>query len=135
MSFTNNQRKPKRVWRVLLWVLIAVLLAGGVMGLIKGFVPGMSNLSFRALAGFSSGSNARPFYEVLYGVVMACLELIAAGCLLTRRLWAFRVAAAVLVLNMAGCVVALALGDVFAAVSLVLRALGLYIIHKNTNQA
>lgn len=101
------------------------------MGLLKDLVSGMGKLSFRALLGFSLATASPPVYEVVYGIVMASLELIAASCLLIRHPWSFHLAGAVITLNMAGCVFALVLGDSFSVVSLLLRAFGLYVICKN----
>ena len=109
--------------KIIAKIIVAVLFIGGVMGLLKAFIPGLEHFDYRyLLTGTSTFSSEKlPFYAVIYGVVMALLE-ISCGVLFfiyTKKVIIF--VTTVLVINALGCAVAIAMGDLFAVASLIIR--------------
>lgn len=105
-------------------IVAVVFLIGGVMGLIKGIFPQLEWLSFRSLFGAGPGYHPASVYiaERVYGIVMAALEVLMAVLMLISLAKYSFMALLVVGINALGCVAAVIMGDMFAIVSLLLRA-------------
>jgi len=118
--------------KVILFILASIILIGGIMGVIKGFVPYMEWLSFRYLLSedltFELGQMT--IFARVYGVIMGLLEIISAGFIFTQRQRLLLFVAIMLVINILGCIVAICMGDMFAMVSLIIRIVPLYFVLK-----
>jgi hypothetical protein len=111
------------------------MLIGGIMGVIKGFFPNVASLSFRNIFGLGSTfKESAPAYAVIYGTVMAVLEIVSAILLLVKRRISIIIAAVILSVNSAGCIAAVILGDLTGILSLLFRLIGLYILYINKEQ-
>ncbi|MCL1964539.1 MAG: hypothetical protein FWF69_05705 [Firmicutes bacterium] len=114
-----------------LYCFAIIFLFGGIMGIAKGFSPEMEWLSFRYILGGGASFEAQdtPLYARVYGVVMGSLEIIAVALILCRqRKWLF--IEVILLINMLGCLIALAFGDMFSIVSFAIRIIPLYLLDK-----
>ena len=109
--------------RSLLKIIAILFLIGGVLGLIKGFLPNAEWMGFRYLlgAGPTFQSGLMPLLACVYGIVMAVLEVTMAVFLLSQSIKALKFALIVVCINAIGCVIAAVMGDAFAIVSLVTR--------------
>lgn len=116
--------------KILFYILIIIMLVGGIMGIIKGLMPGMDWLSFRHLSGMGGTFNGdnTPAYAVLYGIIMALLEIISSMLLLAKKSAGIKFGIITLSINAAGCMTAILLGDITAVISLIIRFLGIYIL-------
>lgn len=118
--------------KAILFIFASFILIGGIMGVIKGFVPHMEWLSFRYLLNedltFELGRT--PIYARVYGVIMGLLEIISAGFIFAQRQRLLLFVAIMLVINILGCIVAICLGDMFAMISLIIRIVPLYFVLK-----
>lgn len=121
-----------RIKRILFYMLIFVMLVGGVMGIVKGFAPNLTWLSFRHILGFGNTFNHTiPAYAVVYGIAIAILEVVSSILLLTYRRIGIIFAIITLAINACGCVAAIFMGDLLAIGSLLFRFFGIYILHMN----
>lgn len=118
--------------RILLLICASIILVGGVMGVVKGLMQNMEWLSFRYLLGggatFDIGQI--PTYARVYGFVMGLLEIMSACFIFIQKKRLLFFVAITLVINMFGCIVVIVMGDMLAIVSLVLRAVPLYLVVK-----
>lgn len=105
-------------------IVAVVFLIGGVMGLIKGIFPQLEWLNFRTMLGASPAQHSASIVPIerVYGIVMAALEVLMAALLLISYAKYSRMALLVVGINALGCAAAIAMGDLFAMVSLLLRA-------------
>ena len=117
---------------ILFYILIATMLFGGIMGIIKGLAPNMTTLSFRHLLGMGGTftNDDIPLYAALYGLFMATLEIISSILLLTKKRIAIKFTLMTLLINSLGCIFSIFLGDIFAIGSLLTRFFGIYILLK-----
>lgn len=123
-----------RIKKILFYILIFIMLTGGLMGIVKGLIPNMTWFSFRHLLGLGGTFNKSiPLYAVVYGISMAILEIISSILLLTKKRIGIVFAVITLSINACGCIVAILLGDLPAIGSLLLRFLGIYVLHINKN--
>ncbi len=100
------------------------------MGIIKVFFS-QNWLSFRGIFLPSAEHAALDYaYIRVYSVFMASLEIVAAFVLLFGRKKGLLFSIVVMALNAVGCVIAIALGDIFAVTSLIVRALILLFLIK-----
>ena len=121
-----------RMKKILFYILIFILLIGGLMGVVKGFVPDMTWFGFRYLLGFGTAFHeVTPQYAVIYGISMAILEIISSILLLANRRAGILFATITLSINACGCLVAILLGDLLAIGSLLTRFIGIYILYVN----
>jgi len=119
-------------WKVIFNILIAYMLIGGAMGLIKGFVPDMVWFNYRYLMGLGSSFevHAMPLYAVVYGIVMAFLEVLIGILLLRRTQIGLKLAFITVSINALACLIAFLMGDIIALLSLSLRLFGLFVLYK-----
>ena len=124
-----------RIKRILFYILIFVMLIGGLMGIVKGVAPGMAWLNFRHILVLGDTFNkTTPLYAVVYGISMAVLEVISSILLLTNRRVGILFATITLSINACGCVVAIFVGDMMAIVSLLFRFLGICILQMSKGE-
>ena len=120
-----------KIRKILFYILVFIMLIGGVMGIIKGLIPNMAWLNFRHLLGFGETLNeSTPAYAVIYGIVLAALEITSAILLLARNKTGITFAIVILSINALGCIIAILLGDLLAIGSLLLRFSGFYILRR-----
>jgi hypothetical protein len=118
--------------KILFYILIFIMLIGGIMGIIKGLVPNMAWFSFRHLLGMGGTykNDIIPTYAVLYGIFMAGLEIISSVLLLTKKRVGIKFAIITLSINACGCFISILLGDIVAVGSLLIRFIGIYLLIK-----
>lgn len=118
--------------KILFYILIWMMLLGGIMGIVKELVPNMMWFGFRHLLGMGGTfkEDTIPYYAVIYGVLMAILEVIASILLLTRNRIGVKFTIIILSINAFGCIIAVMLGDIFAIGSLLIRFFAIYILTK-----
>ena len=116
--------------KILLYICAVVFLIGGVMGIIKSLLPNMEWLSFRALLSNTPVAVDIPPFIRIYSIVMGVLEIFAAIVIFSQKKRLFFWLKIMLVLNMAGCIVAIVMGDFLAIASLILRFIPIYIIEQ-----
>lgn len=117
---------------ILFNILKVTMLLGGIMGIIKGLIPNMTWLGFRHLLGMGGTftNDVIPLYAILYGVLMATLEIISSILLLTENRIAIKFSIITLSINAFGCIISIFLGDILAIGSLLIRFFGIYILIK-----
>ena len=108
------------------------MLLGGIMGLIKGLIQNMSWFGFRHLLGFGGTfeNTTMPLYAVIYGAIMAVLEITSSILLLMKKRIGFYFAIITLSVNAFGCIIAIVFGDLLAIGSLLTRVFALYILFQ-----
>ncbi len=105
------------------------------MGLVKGFIPHMEWFNYRALLGLGSTfGSTLPLYARIYGIGMAALEILSSILLQLRARPGYQLALITLIVNSAGCAIAVILGDWIALFILLLRLIGILILVKAKNQ-
>jgi len=121
--------------KILFYILTLTMLLGGIMGIIKGIIPGMTGFGFRHLLGMGGTfeNNSIPTYANLYGIFMAVLEIISSVLLLTKKSIGLKFAIITLSINAFGCIIAVLFGDILAIGSLLLRFIGICILIKSKN--
>ncbi len=112
--------------KVLLYIVAIIFLLGGIMGLVKTFVPQMDWLSFRSMITHESGEY--PLYVRIYGGIMAVMEIGLAAIILLWKEKLFSICIVIIGINMLGCLIAVLSGDFFGIISLLLRILPLYLL-------
>lgn len=119
--------------KILFYILIYAMLIGGIMGIIKGLVPHMEWFNFRYLLGMGStfADGDIPIYAVVYGILMATLEIISSILLLAKKRNGIKFAIITLSINALGCIIAILLGDIMAIGSLLIRFFSIYILIKS----
>ncbi|GFP76268.1 hypothetical protein [Clostridium fungisolvens] len=121
-----------KINKILFYVLTFAMLVGGIMGIVKGLVPKMTWFSFRHLLGMGGTFNGDniPNYAVVYGILMAMLEIVSSILLLTKKRIAIKFSIITMSINALGCVIAILLGDILAIGSLLIRFFAIYILIK-----
>lgn len=116
----------------ILLVLVSILIIGGVMGVMKVFIPGMEYFDYRYIITRTSTYEQieKPLYAVFYSVVMAILELSCIVLFFFYNKTTIKYVFIILLINSIGCIVAIVIGDGFAVVSLLLRFIFLWYIYK-----
>lgn len=119
--------------KILFNILIYIMLSGGIMGTIKVLIPNMEWLSYRHLLGMAGTFNNYdiPDYAVIYGVIIAILEIISSILLLAKRKVGIKFSIVTLSINALGCFIAILIGDVLAIGSLLIRLAAIYIVVKS----
>lgn len=124
--------------KTLFYILILMMLVGGIMGIVKGLVPNMTWFGFRHLLGMGGTFENESIHaygdlyrvSVLYGILMAILEIIASILLLTKKKIGIKFAIITLCINALACIIAIFIGDIMSIGSLLIRFLGIYILIK-----
>lgn len=121
--------------KTLLYIVAIIFLLGGMMGLVKTFVPQMDWLSFRSMITYEV--REYPPYVRIYGGIMAVMEIGLAAIILLWKEKLFPICIITVGMNMLGCLIAVLIGDVFGMVSLIVRILPLYLLiaeYKNVGE-
>jgi hypothetical protein len=107
----------------LLLAFVSIIILGGIMGLIKSFIPGMEYFDYRfIITGTSTyGLNEKPIYATIYSVIMALLEISCIMLFFNYHKTIIKYIMIVIIINVIGCIVAIILGDYLAILSLFLR--------------
>ncbi|MBL4932683.1 hypothetical protein [Clostridium paridis] len=102
------------------------------MDIVKGLIPHMTWFNFRYLLGLGSTYNEENthIYSIVYGVLMAVLEIISSILLLTKKRVGIKVAITTLSINALGCTISILIGDILAIGSLLTRFFAIYILIK-----
>lgn len=113
-------------------LILVLLIIGGIFGLIKGTVPSLSSLDyFHLLTGnFKYGLVVdKPLYGVIYGLIMAVLEISCIYPLIKTTKKSVKFSFIVVSINLAGCIISLLLGNLFSFVSIFTRIAALFVIN------
>lgn len=124
--------------KILFYIVIFMMLVGGIMGIVKGLVPNMTWFNFRHLLGLGGtfeNESIRTYgvlyrISVLYGIQMAMLEIISSILLLINKRIGIKFAMITLSINALVCFIAILIGDIMAIGSLLIRFVGIYILIK-----
>lgn len=119
-------------WKVIFNILVIYMLLGGVMGLIKGFFPEMVWFNYRYLMGLGSSFEVHtmPLYAVIYGILMAALEVLTGILLLRKSKIGLKLAFTTVSINALACLIVFLIGDMMALLSFILRLFGLFVLYK-----
>ena len=113
----------KNKYKTIALIFSYILIIGGMMGLIKTFVPGLEHFDYRYI--FTKTSTfetaAKPVYAIIFSVVMAILELTCVIVIIRFNRKTILFVIGVLSINAVGCIVALFLGDLLAIISFIFR--------------
>lgn len=128
---TINQALKKRAYLFVIYFISFVLLIGGVLGILKRTVPGCENLSINALFGLQGQDPQIPLI-IAYSLTLAVLEIFSALCLLVGLLvnkeFGLLIALITLGISGIGSIVAIMVGDISAAFSLLLRIIAIILL-------
>ncbi|WP_238885779.1 hypothetical protein [Clostridium sp. YIM B02551] len=118
--------------RILFHILVYTMLFGGIMGIVKGLIPHMTCFNFRHLLGIGNTYNEEntPIYSIVYGVLMAVLEIVSSILLLTKKRVGIKLAITTLSINALGCTISILIGDILSIGSLLTRFFAIYILIK-----
>ena len=113
----------KNEYKIIALIIICIMILGGIMGLIKAFVPGLEHFDYRYILTNTSTFEItqKPVYAIVYSVIMAILELTCVIAIIRFNKNTITYVIGVLLINALGCLVALLLGDLLAIISLVFR--------------
>jgi len=113
----------KNKYKTITSIFICIMIAGGIMGLLKTFVPGLEHFDYRYIFTKTSTFETaqKPVYAIVYSAIMAMLELVCIIAIIKLNKKTIHFVIGVLSINALGCLVALLLGDLLAIISLVFR--------------
>lgn len=120
------------IMKILLYFIAIILTLGGIMGVIKAFVPDLEWLNIRYIINGNSTYTLgeTPLYARIYGTVLAIMELLAAITIFRWRKRMFPIAILTFIISMVGCMIAIIIGDFLALFSFCLRIVPIYLLVK-----
>lgn len=131
-AFVLREQIMKKTYRIVIYIIAAIMILGGIMGLIKNNISMLANFDFRHIltGALFIDLVSYPLYIRIYGTVMAALEVLTVTVFIKFSKKTVTYILIVLLINAAVCLLMIVLGDLFAAVSLLTRLAAIvYIIY------
>lgn len=127
----NMTKLLKSKYSFFIFIIAIILLAGGLLGIVKRLIPGLEGWGFNAIIGLQ-GKDDRSAVIVTYSIALAVLEILSSIGLLMYRKFGLKLVMVTLSISAAGSLVSIIIGDMGAVFSLAVRAAGIVFFSYKT---